>query len=236
VRQNDPAVVRAEYASETGLQGRRAAYRYSDGPDARELVFRTIAEAAPRRVLEVGCGPGELAARIAEELGADVVAFDTSERMVDLARQRGVEAHVGDVQHLPAADGEFDCAVAAWMLYHVSDVERALAELARVLRPGGRLVAVTNDLDHLQELRALVGLPPRLATPFHGGNAEELLRRSFARVERRDVGASIRFPDRDAVLSYVEASRTLLGGTAAVPAFEGPLVVRARPVIFVAET
>ena len=44
--------------------------------------------------------------------------------MVELARARGVDARVGDVQELPFADGAFDCVVAAWMLYHVPDLDR----------------------------------------------------------------------------------------------------------------
>ena len=232
---NDPEMVREEYASERGLEGRRAAYRFAEGPDARELVFEAVEEFAPRRMLEVGCGPGELSARVQEELGADVVALDISPRMAELARGRGVDARVGDVQDLPFADGEFDCAVAAWMLYHVPDVGRALDELARVLRSGGRLVAVTNHVDHLQELRDLVGLPRRLATPFSGENGAELLGRRFSSIEAREVRGTIRFPDRDAVVAYVEASQTLYAARREVPRLDGPFAVRSHPVIFVAE-
>src|SRR5207244_7586759 len=105
----------------------------------------------PERVLEVGGGEGELAERI-RELGVDVVGVDQSDRMVELQRSKGIDARVGDVQALPFADGEFDVGLAAWMLYHVPDLDRGLAELARVLKPGGRLVAVTNAEEHLQEL------------------------------------------------------------------------------------
>ena len=102
---DDPEVVRAQYATETGLETRRSIYENAEGDDAREVAFRAIAAAHPRRLLEVGPGPGELSARIATELGADVTAVDVSERMVELARGRGVDAQVGDVQSLPFADG-----------------------------------------------------------------------------------------------------------------------------------
>jgi SAM-dependent methyltransferase len=234
---NDPRVVAVEYASERGLQARRAAYRFSTGPDAPQMAFDAVAEVAPRRVLEVGCGPGELAARIRDELRADVVAVDISPRMVELARRRGVDARVGDVQELPLATGAFDCAVAAWMLYHVPDPDRALAELARVLEPDGRLVAVTNAPDHLRELRALLGLPTdRAAHPFSAANGEELLRRHFDRVEVRDAGGTIRFPSLDDVVAYVEASRTLFATDAEIPPLDGELVVTIHPVVFVAHT
>ena len=229
---DDPDVVAAEYADERGLLGRRAAYEHAEGPDARQLAFDAVAEVAPRRVLEVGCGPGELAERISAELDVEVVAVDVSERMVELACARGVDARVGDVQALELPDESFDCAVAAWMLYHVPDVPRALAELARVLRPGGRLVAVTNDVDHLRELLELLGEGPA-GGRFGGSDGEELLRASFATIERRDARGVIRFPDRQAVEGYVASSRGLIGW-GELPDFETPFVVTRSPVVFVA--
>ena len=231
MRLNDPELVAREYASERGLEGRRAAYRYGVGPDPREMAFEAVAEAEPRRVLEVGPGPGELSERIQRDLGADVVALDISERMVELTQARGVEAVVGDVQQLPFPDGSFDCAVAAWMLYHVPDVVRGIAELARVLRPGGRLVAVTNGDDHWQGLSELVGFE-RHESCFSAENGEDLLRRRFARVERRDATGWIDFPDRAAAQAFVDSTISLEGD---LPPFEGPLRVRRSPYVFVAE-
>lgn len=232
---NDPELVRDEYATETGLVGRRAAYRWADGPDALELLFKTVADLRPASVLEVGCGPGELASHIRVDLGASVAAIDISPRMVELARGRGVDAQLGDVQELPFPDASFDCAVAAWMLYHVPDVDRALSELARVLRPGGRLVAVTNYLDHLSELRPLATDRPNPEWAFSGDNGRRLLARRFATVDEQEAPGTIRFPDRDAVVSYIRSSITLMGDAEAqLPEFEPPFVVRRHPTIFVA--
>lgn len=235
MRIDDPEAVALEYADERGLEGRRSAYEHSEGPDAREVAFAAVAEVAPRRVLEVGCGPGELAVRFGTEIGARVAAIDISPRMVELARGRGVEAAVGDVEDLGRfGDESFDCAVAAWMLYHVPDLDRGLAELARVLRPGGRLVAVTNAPEHLAELAKLTGAQ-RAALSFDGENGERLLRGHFARVERREAYGWLVFPDRGAGEAYVEASRTLWGDVEIPAGFEGPLRVRRAPVVFVAE-
>jgi SAM-dependent methyltransferase len=231
VRIDDPTVVADEYASEQGLLGRRAAYRHADGPDAPALAVEAVLEVQPRRVLEVGCGPGEAAERIAAS-GAEVEALDISERMVELTQARGVEARVGDVQQLPFEDESFDAALAGWMLYHVPDVERGIAELARVLRPGGRLVAVTNRVEHLHELRKLLG-GDGATSGFSDENAAEILLRHFARVEERDAGGWIDFPDRSALEAYVECSRSLWARD--LPAdVQGPLRVRRAPVIYVA--
>ena len=171
------------------------------------MVVEALAAIAAQRVLEVGPGKGELAEQIARELGAEVVAVDQSERMVELTRSRGIEALVGDVQKLPF-DDEFDAAVAAWMLYHVPDVDRAIAELYRVLRPGGRLVAVTNSVENLIELWSLVGEGPKTDYAFGRENGAEILGRRFARVERLDADGEVTFPDWESARAHVAASPT----------------------------
>jgi SAM-dependent methyltransferase len=232
--QNDPSYVRGQYATETGLEARRAAYKTAVGPDARDVAVAAVAEVSPARVLEVGPGPGELSERIARELGVTVVAVDSSERMVELAGSRGVDARLGDVQSLDLPSESFDCAVAAWMLYHVPDLDRGLGEIARVLKPGGRLVAVTNAADHLLELWQLVAAE-RLPLLFGAENGEKLLSRHFARVERRDVEGTTTFPDASAVRAYLGSSERGAPLARAVPAVVPPLVARRRVAVFVAD-
>jgi SAM-dependent methyltransferase len=237
VRLDDPDIVQGQYASEQGLLARRSIYEAAEGANAWDVVAAAVAECRPRRVLDVGCGPGELAERIATELGAEVVAVDISLRMVELARGRGLDAHVGDVQDLPFRDGEFDCAVAAWMLFHVPDLDRGVRELARVLRPGGRLVAATNGAHHLEELWSLVGEPGVPAgLSFRRETGSAVLEPHFARVERRDVDGWITFPDAEAVTSYI-ASSIVRGHLAdRVPELDEPLRAGRRASVFVAET
>ena len=235
-RTNDPELVRAEYADESRFAVRAAAWANATGLNPREIALAALAEVEPRRVLEAGCGRGELAERIAGELRAEVVALDQSERMVELTCARGIEAHAGDVQELPFPDASFDAAVAAWMLYHVPDVDRALAELARVLRPGGRLVAVTNGDRNLPELWGLFGGSGRRTHAFSVENGAEQLARHFARVERREANGTVTFPDWEAARSYVAASVTRRDLAGRLPRFDGPLVCSRIVSVFVAET
>ena len=232
---NDPAYVAAQYASEVGLAARKSAYSDVSGPDARELAFAAVAEVSPTAVLEVGCGEGELAARMTQELSALVVAVDQSPRMVELTRAHGVDARVADVQSLPFSDASFDVVLAAWMLYHVPDLPGAVSEISRVLRPDGRLVAVTNAADHLQELFALAGIS-HWELPFAAKNAESLLRNQFPWVERRDAYGTVSFADIAAVRAYYASSERLQPHTTALPdELAEPLVARRRPVVFVAD-
>jgi SAM-dependent methyltransferase len=235
-RLDDPALVASEYADESRLRRRAAAYTGgTSAVDARVALVAAVADVQPRRVLEVGCGWGELADWIARDTGADVIAVDLSPRMVELARTRGVDATVADVQQLPYADEEFDVAVAAWMLYHVPDRERAVAELARVLRPGGRLVAATNSMFHLHELRQLVGSgPSTLAFSREGG--DELLAQSFATVRRLDIDDELEFASRSEVEMYVRASISMSPFVDNLPAaIDEPFHARRATSIFVAD-
>jgi SAM-dependent methyltransferase len=232
---DEAAFVRAQYESEDNLRARKSAYANAEGDDPREFAFEAVAEAKPRRVLEVGGGEGELAERIRDELGAEVIGIDQSGRMVEIQRTKGIDAHVGDVQELPFTDGEFDIVVAAWMLYHVPDLDRGLAEIARVLKPGGRLVAVTNAIDHLQELWDLAGRATSVRKfTFRSETGEELLRRHFASVTRRDARGWTTM-DEEAVRRFA-ASWADLGSLVNAGPFDEPLRVRRHTTIFVGET
>jgi SAM-dependent methyltransferase len=235
-RLNDPGLVRAEYEDESRFAARAAVWGASTGADPREVALGAVADARPARVLEVGSGRGELAERIQRELGVELVAIDQSQRMVELARSRGVDARLGDVQQLPFAAGSFDCVVGAWMLYHVSDLDRGLAEIARVLRPGGRLVAVTNAEFHLPELWGRFGERAIRVHEFNAENGEERLRRHFARVQRRLVEGTVTFPDWRAARDYVAASITRRDLADEFEPFEGELVCTRKAAVFVAET
>ena len=231
-RLNDPALVRAEYADESRFAVRAGAWARSEGPSAVAMSRAAVAEVTPARVLEVRCGRGEAAEWIARETGAEVVAVDQSERMVELTRARGVDARLGDVQELPFEDGAFDVVLAAWMLYHVADLDRGLAEIARVIRPGGRLVAVTNSTQHVKELKELMGSSTTFT--FDAENGAEFLRRHFSSVERRDAFGFAIFEPVEAI-AYIEASSWLRRGRP-LPTLADPIRVTKAPVVFVATT
>jgi SAM-dependent methyltransferase len=233
-RLNDPALVREQYADEKNLGARKAIYAGAEGPDPRELAFQAIAEVVPATVLEVGGGEGELAERVVRELGAELVLVDQSERMVEISRGRGLDARVGDVQSLPFADESFDCTVAAWMLYHADDVGVAISELARVTRPGGRLVAVTNGAGHLAQLRELAGESGWwTGLPFSRENGAELLRRSFSKVEAHRADGWVSIPDDETIRAYLRSMSGISPPSELRP-HELPLRVQRKPTIFVA--
>lgn len=231
---DDPAHVREQYEREDNLRARQGLYEEVAGPNVAEVLWQTLVSWQPQRVLEVGGGPGELAERMQRELGASVAFVDLSPRMVELARARGVAAQVGDVQDLPFEDGSFDTVVAAWMLYHVPDLDRGVGEIARVLRPGGALVAVTNSVHHLSELRELIGNPIGWGTTFSRENGESYLGRHFAHIDRFDMETVITVRERAKLVAYRDSVTREAG---LVPEdVELPFIVHGRSTIFVATT
>ncbi|MER8114281.1 class I SAM-dependent methyltransferase [Streptomyces sp. NPDC094031] len=110
----------------------------------RPAMLDLAGDVAGRRILDAGCGAGPLAAAL-HARGARVSGFDSSAGMVELARRRlsdDVDFRVADLGGpLPYADDTFDDVVASLVLHYLKDWGPALAELRRVLKPGGRLIA-----------------------------------------------------------------------------------------------
>jgi ubiquinone/menaquinone biosynthesis C-methylase UbiE len=127
-------------------------------PDFQALKERMITRLRLRpghQVLEVGCGSGDDARRLAELVAPSgrVVGVDFSQMMVDEARSRAegsglpVEFHQGDACHLDLPDAAFDAVRCERMLLHVPEPAAAVAEMVRVVKPGGRVVIFDGDLD-----------------------------------------------------------------------------------------
>ena len=114
---------------------------------ARPAMVGLAGDVTGRRVLDAGCGSGPLAEAM-RDAGAEVSAFDVSTAMVELARQRlgdDVDLRVHNLEDsLPYDDGEFDDVIISLVLHYLEDWSEPLAELRRVLKPGGRLLIAVN--------------------------------------------------------------------------------------------
>jgi SAM-dependent methyltransferase len=213
----------AAYASSDNLAARQAIYAYQQ--PAIDLPAWALAQARwpeDGRLLDIGCGNGLYLRRLAAMAGssARLLGMDLSAGMLaDLRRAWPVDRPlphlaVGDVQALPLPDGVCDLVLAMHMLYHVPDQARAVAELRRVLRPGGTLLAATNGEGHLRELADLIDMAVRHVTGrlstqprvselrFSLESGAALLRRAFAHVERRDVTSQLVIPEAGPIVRY----------------------------------
>ena len=131
-------------------------YRSRDVLRRRRLVYEALAAQPGERILDVGCGPGFYASELLDQVepGGSVVGVDASPQMLAVAAHRcegrpGVEFRQADATSLPVEDAGFDRAVCVQVLEYVSDVETALRELHRAVRPGGRVVVWDVDWETL---------------------------------------------------------------------------------------
>ena len=162
-RGTDSGYLAFQYCRPDRLRIRRETHaRHSDKPGDGFLhwVLRRLAAETGDLVLDAGCGPG-IYHPFLQRRGARVVALDYSLGMVravlDSASERGMRIHAcrARIESLPLTGGSCDRVMANHVLYHVPDIRRALLELRRVLKPGGRVVMATGASDYCRALQDL---------------------------------------------------------------------------------
>ena len=155
-RVNDYDVLAEAYAAENETSLVNAYYE-------RPAILALAGDVAGRRVLDAGCGSGPLFAALRDR-GAIVTGFDSSPGMLEQARQRlgdDADLRVAELGHpLPFPDGAFDDVIAALVLHYLEDWGPALAELRRVLKPGGRLIVAVDHPFAIVGLQRQAGLKP----------------------------------------------------------------------------
>ena len=168
-------------------------------------------------VLEIGSGNGIMACEMADAVAPAgiVTGADISAQMVAMARslcapRANVEFIVADAMDLPLADASFDVVTATQCLCLVSDVEAAVGEMYRALRPGGRAVILETDWDTLVWNCTEPGLMDKVMAIYKGAYADPRLPRALSRVLRR-AGFEIRARDQFAMLNWTFDPDTFSG-------------------------
>ena len=115
-------------------------------------VLEWLDARAGERILDLGCGDGQLTLR-SSAAGASVVGVDSSPEMVAAARERDVEAEVGNAESLPFASESFDAVFSNAALHWVRDQDAMMSQVRRVLKPGGRFVAEMGGHGNIAAIR-----------------------------------------------------------------------------------
>lgn len=208
-----------QYHNANNLEARIALHeRFSTNKTSlQRWIFEQLAMPDDARILEVGCGPASLWRDNTERIPAQwhITLGDLSEGMLAEAQDHLTAASHNfqfqkmDAQHLPFADASFDGVIANHMLYHVPNLAQAVAEIRRVLKPTGTFYAVTNGVEHMQELEHLISTS--LARYLPAEKIEAVTRFSFtlengARIlaEQFDAITLDTFPDN--ALEVTEAA------------------------------
>ena len=187
-------------------------------------VFEQYQLRPGQRILELGCGGGTVWAARGGEVPAGIclVLSDASAGMLDSAKENTraldfVEYQVIDAQEIPYEDSSFDAVIANHMLYHVPRLDRALGEIARVLRPGGLLYATTLGRDNMPELTALLRqfdpavdfAQDALTEAFGLESGAAKLRGFFAAITERRYPDSLRITEAEPLADYVLSTQSI---------------------------
>lgn len=155
-----------QYESACNLNARAGLHRkFSTNPGWISWVFDQMDLPGECRILEVGCGTGALWSDNIDRIpaGWQLVLSDSSPGMLDIVQAQlnrlpqVTDIVLADIQAIPYCDESFDAVIANYVLYHVADLEKGLAEIARVLRPGGSLYAATIGQHNMKEFWELLG-------------------------------------------------------------------------------
>jgi demethylmenaquinone methyltransferase/2-methoxy-6-polyprenyl-1,4-benzoquinol methylase len=174
------------------------------------------------RALDVCSGTGDLSRRLARRFRR-VVGVDFSRPMLEVARRRGgADLVEGDALALPFANDAFDCAITGFSLRNLADLERLFAEMARVVRPGGRVVSLELTRPPGRVLRRLHDLYLRWVVPGAGSMVDGAAYRHLAQTIRG-------FPEPEAVAGIMAHAglrevriQRLSGGIATIHAARAP--------------
>jgi ubiquinone/menaquinone biosynthesis C-methylase UbiE len=145
-----------------------------------KLIREHLGELAGRRVLDVGCGKGRFARVFQQqEPQAELWGLDISEEMLTYV-PAGIHTRAGSMTELPFPDAFFDGAYATESLEHAVEIEKAVAEICRVVKPGGRIAIIDKNAEHWGRLDT-----PEWEKWFTPKQLERMLRSHCAHVESR---------------------------------------------------
>lgn len=211
-------LVEKQYKDSSNLNARIVLHeRFStNSVGFHEWVFEQLHLTSGLKVLECGCGPAALWYKNAAELpeGLSITLLDLSEGMLEDSRKNlhGIEHlftfRVGDIQEIPFEAEYFDVVIANHMLYHVPDKGKAVNEVKRVLKPGGRFFASTFGKSHLKEIdeltRLYVELPSqRTSDSFTLENGFDVINDVFHNTELIRHEDSLVITEGEPLINYI---------------------------------
>jgi len=212
-----------QYRDSTNLDARASIHeRFSTNPYGWfNWIFDELLKLpANAKILELGCGPGYMWKECASRIPSmwDITLSDLSSGMLDSAWRnlvvtgRNYRFKEVDAQEIPFEDETFDAVIANFMLYHVPDRPKAMHEIKRVLKSGGKLIAATAGDQHMKEVMEYIrqvhvdNIWTPYTNPFTLDNGLEQLRLVFPNVTVSRYEDSLVVTDVEAIMAYIRSS------------------------------
>lgn len=208
-----------QYATSHNLEARIAIHKYGVNPlNFWNWVWEHYNFCEGDRVLEVGCGTGLFWKEHYKQLPAQpqLILIDFSQSMIGKSRETLhpflIHFAVADVESLSFHDRTFDHVVCHFMLYHASSQDAALREMIRVLKQRGSVGCLTVSKSHMKrlwdvgnEIDSNFRYESRMSHPFCEENAEDILTRYFATIEKDVYKDTLQIDNSDVVIEYLHS-------------------------------
>lgn len=210
------------YADDRHLRSRMAIFSYAETRADPRWRTAPVAWDGTQVVADIGCGNGlDLRRLVPEGRCRHAIGVDLSAGMLrpltELTSTGRLSLIQADAQRLPLHDNSVDVALAMYMLYHVPDVDAAVGELRRIVKPGGTMLAGTNNGSTMAEVHGLLdaavsralGRPVRAwpALSFTTETGTAILARHFSSVTVRTHDIALVFPSAQPVIEYLDSVR-----------------------------
>lgn len=215
---NNAEYVKAQYQNADNLNTRISIHdKYSTNkmglPDWYFSIYRIN---RGMKILELGCGTGAMWTEHKEVMAicGQIVLSDISAGMIETAKENvGVMNNVVyemiDIQNIPYDDNCFDMVIANYMLYHVPDLDKAISEVSRVLKPGGYFYAGTTGENGIMEtIVKILDMDPVYKNTFSLENGRAKMEPYFRTIEVKRYIDSLEVTDIDDLLDYIYSGIT----------------------------
>lgn len=210
-----------QYKTHQNLTDRINLWSYGSNPESlHKWIFSKIQLRDYERVLELGCGTGQLWTENFRNVPAtcSIILSDFSKKMLRKTRENvkplnlPIKFEIVNAEKIPYPNQIFDVVIGCHMLYHIPNIQKALIEINRILKPGGRFISTTISRYHIQELKDFLSefdLYPKemrnLFSEFRNETGREILKSFFAEIKLYEYINHVNITSVEPLMRYIES-------------------------------
>ena len=210
-----------QYKSHKNLTNRMNLWSYGSNPESlQKWIFSKINLQENERILELGCGTGQLWLENYSNVPStcSIVLSDFSQKMLNKAKENlkplnlPINFKVLDAQKIPYRNQDFDVVIGCHMLYHIPNIDKALVEISRVVKPNGRFITTTVSKNHIKELKdflAKFGLYSdeklKLFSEFRNETGNDILKPFFEEIMFKEYKNNVKLTSVAPLLNYIDS-------------------------------